>query len=55
VCHVFEAREFREELPRSLCRVLSQPTAREQLTPQTSTGPNPGDPRFVVLAFPSAE
>ena len=27
-------------------------TAGERLTLQTSTGPNPGDPRFVVVALP---
>jgi LPXTG-site transpeptidase (sortase) family protein len=27
-------------------------TAGERLTLQTSTGPNPGDPRFVVVAVP---
>jgi LPXTG-site transpeptidase (sortase) family protein len=27
-------------------------TARERLTLQTSTGPSPGDPRFVVIALP---
>lgn len=29
------------------------PTAGERLTLQTSTGPNPGDPRFVVVALPA--
>jgi len=29
------------------------PTAGARLTLQTSTGPNPGDPRFVVIALPS--
>jgi len=29
------------------------PTASARLTLQTSTGPNPGDPRFVVIALPS--
>ncbi len=28
------------------------PTIDERLTLQTSTGPNPGDPRFVVVAVP---
>ena len=28
------------------------PTTGERLTLQTSTGPNPGDPRFVVVALP---
>jgi sortase (surface protein transpeptidase) len=28
------------------------PTPPERLTLQTSTGPNPGDPRFVVIAQP---
>ncbi|HEX9269937.1 MAG TPA: sortase [Candidatus Limnocylindria bacterium] len=28
------------------------PTTDERLTLQTSTGPNPGDPRFVVVAVP---
>ena len=30
----------------------TRPTATEQLTLQTSTGPSPEDPRFVVLAYP---
>jgi sortase (surface protein transpeptidase) len=30
-----------------------QPAGDERLTLQTSTGPNPGDPRFVVVAAPS--
>jgi sortase (surface protein transpeptidase) len=30
-----------------------QPTATERLTLQTSTGPDPGDPRFVVIAVPA--
>ena len=30
----------------------AQPTAAERLTLQTSTGPNPDDPRFVVVALP---
>jgi LPXTG-site transpeptidase (sortase) family protein len=30
----------------------AQPTASERLTLQTSTGPNPADPRFVVVALP---
>jgi LPXTG-site transpeptidase (sortase) family protein len=30
-----------------------QPTTSERLTLQTSTGPNPGDPRFVVVAVPA--
>jgi LPXTG-site transpeptidase (sortase) family protein len=44
----------REVLPRVAPADVSttRPTASEQLTLQTSTGPNPGDPRFVVLAFP---
>lgn len=29
-----------------------QPSADERLTLQTSTGPNSGDPRFVVIAAP---
>jgi len=29
------------------------PTASERLTLQTSTGPNAGDPRFVVIALPA--
>jgi sortase (surface protein transpeptidase) len=28
------------------------PSSRERLTLQTSTGPNPSDPRFVVIALP---
>ncbi|GAC1456060.1 MAG: hypothetical protein NVSMB8_02200 [Candidatus Limnocylindrales bacterium] len=31
----------------------AQPTRTERLTLQTSTGPNPGDPRFVVVALPA--
>jgi sortase (surface protein transpeptidase) len=31
----------------------AQPTAAERLTLQTSTGPNPTDPRFVVIALPA--
>jgi LPXTG-site transpeptidase (sortase) family protein len=30
-----------------------QPTASERVTLQTSTGPNSGDPRFVVVAVPA--
>ncbi len=30
----------------------AQPTTTERLTLQTSTGPNPDDPRFVVIASP---
>ena len=30
-----------------------QPTATERLTLQTSTGPDPADPRFVVIAVPA--
>ena len=30
----------------------AQPTTAERLTLQTSTGPNPADPRFVVVALP---
>lgn len=30
----------------------TEPGASERLTLQTSTGPNPGDPRFVVVALP---
>lgn len=30
-----------------------QPTPIERLTLQTSTGPDPGDPRFVVIAVPA--
>jgi LPXTG-site transpeptidase (sortase) family protein len=30
-----------------------QPTAAERLTLQTSTGPSPNDPRFVVVAVPA--
>ena len=33
---------------------VALPTAVEQLTLQTSTGPSPGDPRFVVIASPVA-
>jgi hypothetical protein len=30
----------------------AEPTPPDRLTLQTSTGPNPGDPRFVVVALP---
>ena len=30
-----------------------QPSGDERLTLQTSTGPNSGDPRFVVIAAPA--
>ncbi len=30
----------------------TSPTPPDRLTLQTSTGPNPGDPRFVVVALP---
>ncbi|MEA2662280.1 MAG: Sortase domain [Chloroflexota bacterium] len=30
-----------------------QPTQSERVTLQTSTGPNPSDPRFVVVAIPA--
>jgi len=41
--------------PRVLPSEISwaEPTSPERLTLQTSTGPNPGDPRFVVIALPS--
>lgn len=32
---------------------VAQPTATERLTLQTSTGPRPDDPRFVVVAVPA--
>lgn len=31
---------------------VAQPTSDERLTLQTSTGPSPSDPRFVVIALP---
>lgn len=31
---------------------VAQPTPDERLTLQTSTGPSPSDPRFVVIALP---
>lgn len=31
---------------------VAQPTPDERLTLQTSTGPDPADPRFVVIALP---
>jgi sortase (surface protein transpeptidase) len=45
---------IRDVLPRVAPSDLSStwPTTREQLTLQTSTGPSPSDPRFVVIAFP---
>jgi LPXTG-site transpeptidase (sortase) family protein len=33
---------------------VAQPTTDERLTLQTSTGPSPEDPRFVVIALPRA-
>jgi LPXTG-site transpeptidase (sortase) family protein len=44
----------RDILPRVAPTDISttRPTASEQLTLQTSTGPSSGDVRFVVLAFP---
>jgi len=30
-----------------------QPTGAERVTLQTSTGPNPTDPRFVAIAVPA--
>ncbi len=44
----------RDVLPRVAPSDLSatQPSSTEQLTLQTSTGPSPGDPRFIVVAFP---
>jgi LPXTG-site transpeptidase (sortase) family protein len=53
-----DARELRyvvrEVHPRVEPHDLSwaQPTTSERLTLQTSTGPNPADPRFVVVALP---
>ncbi|MBI3522242.1 MAG: sortase [Chloroflexi bacterium] len=46
--------EVREVLPRVGPTDVSvaQHTTSERLTLQTSTGPNPSDPRFVVLAYP---
>ena len=43
-----------EVLPRVPATDVSAtlPTTSERLTLQTSTGPSPSDPRFVVLAFP---
>ncbi len=41
-------------LPRVVATDVSStlPTGRERLTLQTSTGPSPSDPRFVVFALP---
>jgi len=33
--------------------VWSTPSPPDRLTLQTSTGPNPGDPRFIVIAVPA--
>ena len=41
--------EVRPKVPPSDVSV-AQPTGDERLTLQTSTGPDPGDPRFVVIA-----
>lgn len=44
----------RDVLPRVAPSDLSatRSSSTEQLTLQTSTGPSPGDPRFIVVAFP---
>lgn len=44
----------REVLPRVAPDdvAVTRPTPDERLTLQTSTGPRPSDPRFVVLAYP---
>lgn len=44
--------EVRPRVPFDDVSVI-QPTSREQLTLQTSTGPNSGDPRFVAVAIPA--
>lgn len=44
--------EVRPKVPPTDTSVV-QPTASERITLQTSTGPNPGDPRFVVVAVPA--
>jgi sortase (surface protein transpeptidase) len=43
----------RDVLPRVAPADVSstRPTTTERLTLQTSTGPHPADPRFVVFAF----
>jgi hypothetical protein len=43
--------EIHSRVPPSDVR-WADPTPPERLTLQTSTGPNPGDPRFVVVALP---
>ncbi|MBI2773405.1 MAG: sortase [Chloroflexi bacterium] len=43
--------EVRPKVPASDVSV-AQPTSDERLTLQTSTGPSPEDPRFVVIARP---
>ena len=45
----------REVLPRVAPADVTStaPTPTERLTLQTSTGPSPSDPRFVVFAFPA--
>jgi LPXTG-site transpeptidase (sortase) family protein len=47
----------RDILPRVAPTDVSstQPTTTERLTLQTSTGPWPSDPRFVVFAFPRGQ
>ena len=44
--------EIRPRVPFDDVSVI-QPTSREQLTLQTSTGPNPNDPRYVAVAVPA--
>ena len=44
--------EIRARVPFDDVSVI-QPTSREQLTLQTSTGPNPNDPRYVAVAIPA--
>ena len=48
---VYVVREVRPRVAPADVSVAGD-TADERLTLQTSTGPNPQDPRFVVIAFP---
>ena len=47
---VYVVREVRRVAPADVS--VAGSTADERLTLQTSTGPSPQDPRFVVIAFP---
>lgn len=50
---LYRVEEVRPRVPAGEVYATMQ-TDDERLTLQTSTGPNPSDPRFVVIAFPAA-